>query len=75
MTKAEHKLKELIESGEINSADASKQEGFIKGWNEALNLPHVGRTLVCDMCGSSKLEECTKDEYACEDCGHFPITN
>jgi hypothetical protein len=31
--------------------------------------------LVCDMCGSSKLEECTKGEYSCEDCGHFPITN
>ena len=31
--------------------------------------------LVCDMCGSSKLEECGSDEYSCEECGHFPITN
>lgn len=31
--------------------------------------------LVCDMCGSSKLEDCGSDEYSCEDCGHFPITN
>ena len=29
------RLKELIESGEINSLDAAKQEGFIKGWAEA----------------------------------------
>lgn len=31
--------------------------------------------LVCDMCGSSKLEECGSNEYSCEECGHFPITN
>jgi hypothetical protein len=31
--------------------------------------------LVCDRCGSSKLEECGSDEYSCEECGHFPITN
>ena len=31
--------------------------------------------LVCDMCGSSKLEDCGSNEYSCEDCGHFPITN
>ena len=31
--------------------------------------------LVCDMCGSSKLEDCGSDEYSCEECGHFPITN
>ena len=34
--KAEDRLKELIESGEINSLDAAKQEGFIKGWSEDL---------------------------------------
>lgn len=31
--------------------------------------------LVCDMCGSGKLEECGSNEYSCEECGHFPITN
>jgi len=31
--------------------------------------------LVCDRCGSDKLEDCCNNEYACEDCGHFPITN
>jgi hypothetical protein len=54
------------------------EEAYIKGKNEQLTIPVVVRRskqLVCDMCGSYKLEECTKDEYACEDCGHFPITN
>lgn len=34
----------------------------------------VESTLVCDMCGSTKLEDCGSDEFACVDCGHFPIT-
>lgn len=36
--KAEDRLQEIIKSGEINSLDAAKQEGFIKGWNEALRI-------------------------------------
>lgn len=36
--KAEDRLQELVESGEINSLDAAKQEGFIKGWGEALRI-------------------------------------
>ena len=39
--KAENRLKELIESGEINSLDAARQEGFIKGWGEALRIHDV----------------------------------
>lgn len=42
------------------------------------SIPAVSRRseqLVCDMCGSSKLEECGSNEYSCEECGHFPITN
>ena len=39
--KAEDRLKELVESGEINSLDAAKQEGFIQGWNEALRIHDV----------------------------------
>ena len=41
--KAEDRLQEIIKSGEINSLDAAKQEGFIKGWNEALRI-HI---VVC----------------------------
>lgn len=35
---AKDRLEELIKSEEINSLDAAKQEGFIKGWDEALLL-------------------------------------
>jgi PHP family Zn ribbon phosphoesterase len=55
-----------------------KEHWKYKDSNEAFSLYNVvgqSEQLVCDMCGSYKLEECTKDEYACEDCGHFPITN
>ena len=31
--------------------------------------------LVCDMCGSFKLEHCGGGDYSCEECGHYPITN
>lgn len=50
----------------------------IEELNKALRIHDVsGRSeqLVCDMCGSSKLEECGGNEYSCEECGHFPITN
>lgn len=40
-----------------------------------LRVGDVSRELVCDMCGSSKLEDCGSNEYSCEECGHFPITN
>ena len=54
--------------------------GFIEELSELkkLRVGDVSRRseqLVCDMCGSSKLEECGSDEYSCEECGHFPITN
>ncbi len=44
--KAEDRLKELIENEEINSLDGATQEGFIKGWNEALRIHNVSQTLI-----------------------------
>lgn len=56
--------------------------GLLKEYHESelkkLRVTDVSRRseqLVCDMCGSSKLEECGSNEYSCEECGHFPITN
>jgi tRNA(Ile2) C34 agmatinyltransferase TiaS len=51
---------------------------FNEGQEQALRIHDVSERseqLVCDMCGSSKLEECGSNEYSCEECGHFPITN
>lgn len=31
--------------------------------------------LVCDFCGSSKLDDCGDGYYGCGECGHYPITN
>lgn len=31
--------------------------------------------LVCDFCGSSKLDDCGDGCYGCGECGHYPITN
>jgi hypothetical protein len=48
-----------------------------KYFNTFSQTPVDGKSnqLVCNMCGSSKLEDCGSGEYACEDCGHFPITS
>jgi len=65
------------EEGQLQFPESRKvdmAERYLEAHNQALGLAHVIKS-VCDMCGSSKLEECTKDEYSCEDCGHFPITN
>ena len=71
--KAEDRLKELIESGEINSLDAAKQEGFIKGWSEALRIHGVvGRSeqLVCDLnkldCPYDFTSRCTMGRCDCK---------
>lgn len=55
--KAEDRLQEIIKSGEINSLDAAKQEGFIKGWNEALRIHIVvgqSEQLICPHCNKYK---------------------
>ena len=32
-------------------------------------------SLSCSMCGNTdSFDECGGDEFACTDCGHFPIT-
>ena len=78
------------ESRNFDISFTDKEWRYIKSWMDdyakhyheselkKLRVGDVSRRseqLVCDMCGSSKLEECGSDEYSCEDCGHFPITN
>lgn len=68
-----NKIYKILDNNLIGSYETKQ-----KCADEILRLFGVsGRSeqLVCDMCGSSKLEECGSNEYSCEECGHFPITN
>jgi PHP family Zn ribbon phosphoesterase len=70
-----------INKNDVDIEQLKNINGRLKEIRTKLNLLTIpvvvgqSEQLVCDRCGSHKLEECTKDEYTCEDCGHLFITN
>lgn len=59
-----HEPKKLTEALDIVLSEVKK-----------LNIHDVIAPLICDMCNSVNIEEQDKDNYSCDDCGHYPITN
>jgi hypothetical protein len=63
---AEDRLKEFVENEEINSLDAAKQEGFIKGWNEALRIHNVVGKSEQFFCQHKLVLDCKEQCHKCK---------
>ena len=74
MTKLEKYLREKIDyKNKMHDFDLGTET--LKIWLDEYNVSRRSEKLVCDMCGSSRLEHCGGGDYSCEECGHYPITN
>ncbi len=63
-----------IPAGDVLSF-ASKLEDEVKEYIKSNDNQTKSKGLKCTRCGSEKLTLCSVDEFACDDCGEFPITN